>query len=97
MTATEALAVGGGVIMEGLHMTSSGCDDCSFSRPDGCSVYETRPFMCRLFGTVPDEPKLRCPHGAKPARPLSPRRAAKLTERYIRIMQEDEGQSNFHA
>lgn len=29
----------------------------------GCGVYDERPLVCRLFGTIDT---LRCPHGRKP-------------------------------
>jgi uncharacterized protein len=34
----------------------------------GCAIYDDRPFLCRIFGTVPSLP---CPHGAGPDRMLS--------------------------
>lgn len=30
-----------------------------------CSIYEDRPFICRVFGAVKSE-RMRCPHGCKP-------------------------------
>lgn len=51
----------------------------------GCSIYKDRPFMCRLFGATSD-PQLTCPHGRRPAHPLSPQVAALLTGRYINLM-----------
>ncbi len=57
---------------------------CAFASPAGCRVYDRRPFMCRLFGAVAGEPLLACPHGVRAARPLSPRQAAALRDRYDR-------------
>lgn len=37
---------------------------CPQLGPDGCMVYDERPLVCRLFGTVE---KLPCPHGRRPA------------------------------
>jgi len=34
----------------------------------GCAIYDNRPFLCRLFGTIPSMP---CPHGAGPEKMLS--------------------------
>ena len=55
---------------------------CAFASPAGCRVYDRRPFMCRLFGAVAEEPMLACPYGVRAARPLSPRQAAALRDRY---------------
>jgi uncharacterized protein len=56
---------------------------CPFVSPaGGCAVYDRRPHMCRIFGTAPAEPRLRCPHGCRPERPLTPARAGELTARY---------------
>lgn len=43
---------------------------CEFAKDGGCSVYENRPLVCRIFGTVPSEPMLTCPHECKPMFPL---------------------------
>lgn len=61
------------------------CGTCAYSTSAGCSVYEDRPFMCRLFATVPTHSRLACPHGAKPDKPLTPAQAARLHERYHRL------------
>jgi hypothetical protein len=37
---------------------------CTYLGSQGCSVYEDRPLICRLFGTTPS---LLCPHGKRPA------------------------------
>jgi uncharacterized protein len=49
----------------------------------GCTVYDDRPFMCRLFGTAPDA-RLTCPHGKRPTHQLTVENAARLKERYRR-------------
>lgn len=42
---------------------------CPLLSPEGkCTVYEVRPMICRLWGSVES---LRCPHGCKPAAYLS--------------------------
>ena len=55
---------------------------CPFVTPAGCAVYDRRPFMCRLFGSTPSEPRLACPHGCRPSRTLTAPQAAALTCRY---------------
>ncbi len=49
----------------------------------GCTVYDDRPFMCRLFGTAPDA-RLTCPHGCGPTKRLTASKAAALWDRYAR-------------
>jgi len=38
--------------------------DCAHLGQHGCSVYQERPLVCRLFGTTA---ALACPHGRGPA------------------------------
>lgn len=47
----------------------------------GCTVYEDRPFMCRLFGTARDA-RLTCPHGCQPKHILTMEKAYALKTRY---------------
>lgn len=42
---------------------------CPYLIAEGCSCYEERPLMCRLFGVTPDLP---CPHGCAPAVMMTP-------------------------
>lgn len=43
---------------------------CPFATPKGtCSVYDVRPLICRLWGTVKDA--MECPHGCVPERWLT--------------------------
>lgn len=58
---------------------------CPYARNGHCEIYDRRPFICRLMGATSD-PKLRCPHGCGPDRPLPPSQAAKLTLRYHRLI-----------
>jgi hypothetical protein len=37
--------------------------NCVHLGPNGCTVYEERPLICRLFGTTPTLP---CPNGRRP-------------------------------
>ena len=43
---------------------------CPFVGKSGCSIYDIRPKVCRLFGAV-DHPMMRCPHGCGPEALLS--------------------------
>jgi Fe-S-cluster containining protein len=36
---------------------------CVHLGPDGCTVYEDRPLICRLFGTTP---RMACPNDRRP-------------------------------
>ena len=56
--------------------------ECPYiSEDDNCSIYEQRPYMCRLFGNGKD-PLLKCPRGCGPEKPLSWEKAKKMTDRY---------------
>ena len=48
----------------------------------GCTIYEDRPFICRLFGTTLD-PALICPHGCSPQVMLTKEQASNLFALYI--------------
>ena len=61
----------------------SSCMDCPHSRGGSCAIYDRRPFICRLFGTAPDHPRLRCPEGCKPDKPLTAKQANALTQRFM--------------
>ena len=38
--------------------------------PNGCTVYDERPLICRLFGTTQTLP---CPNGRRPVELIHPR------------------------
>lgn len=61
-----------------------GCLDCPHSTPQGCAVYEDRPIMCRVFGTV-DDPRLKCPHGRRPEKLLSKEELEEITTSYAKL------------
>jgi uncharacterized protein len=48
----------------------------------GCAIYDNRPFLCRLFGTVPGMP---CPRGAGPEKMLSLAEERKMMHEYLRL------------
>lgn len=56
---------------------------CPLLTRDGlCSVYELRPFICRLWGAAPTLP---CDFGCKPDREMTPEEDQALWERYKRV------------
>ena len=42
---------------------------CTALKDGRCSIYEDRPYICRLWGAIK---KLRCPHGCVPERWVTP-------------------------
>ena len=50
-----------------------------------CSIYQVRPFVCRLFGTA-DHERLRCPKGLRPEKMLSAEEAERLINRFVKII-----------
>lgn len=43
---------------------------CPFVSGGCCTVYETRPMVCRLFGAV-DHPMMTCPKGCGPKKKIT--------------------------
>ncbi|MDO9619197.1 MAG: YkgJ family cysteine cluster protein [Pseudomonas sp.] len=43
--------------------------NCVHLGPQGCTVYDQRPLICRLFGTTPSLP---CPRGQGPEQMIEP-------------------------
>ena len=50
----------------------------------GCSIYEERPILCRLFGAS-EILKLKCPHDCKPKRPLNIKQTTDLMIEYLKF------------
>jgi Fe-S-cluster containining protein len=48
---------------------------CPLLRHNRCTIYEQRPFICRIYGVAEG---IRCPHGCEPERVLSQAEAATL-------------------
>jgi hypothetical protein len=55
---------------------------CSALKEGKCSIYENRPFICRLWGNVP---KMPCLWGCKPKRYLAPQEEKKLLAAMLRL------------
>lgn len=53
--------------------------NCVHLGPQGCTVYEERPLICRLFGTTP---RLPCPRGRRPDEMIDPG-AEQLVHQFI--------------
>ena len=53
--------------------------DCVHLGPNGCTVYEERPMICRLFGTTP---RMACPRGRGPEPMIEPA-AEQLVHQFI--------------
>ncbi len=62
------------------------CIECPYSTEQGCAIYEQRPIICRLFGTV-DDPMLKCPHGRGPKKPLSAEEGRRIAMEYARLVE----------
>lgn len=60
-----------------ISMSKGFTGKCCFSSLDGCMIYENRPLVCRLFGAS-EQPRMRCPHGAKADNPLTSQETAKM-------------------
>ena len=56
--------------------------NCPYSLNGCCDIYEHRPMLCRLFGSV-DTERLRCPHGRQPDRPLTEKQGSDLMDEYL--------------
>ncbi|MBP3300598.1 MAG: YkgJ family cysteine cluster protein [Clostridia bacterium] len=54
---------------------------------EGCSVYEDRPFICRLFGSAENLP---CPYGYGPEKPLTKEEASALLREYLKQKRKQE-------
>lgn len=55
---------------------------CQYQVDGGCGIYEHRPLLCRLFGTV-DDPRLRCPHGKRPEKLLTAYQGGTIMRKYL--------------
>jgi hypothetical protein len=70
--------------IQGERQKQAAIEDCEYLHGNHCSIYEQRPFLCRLFGAV-SEPgdMMSCPHGCRPENPLTPEEAQALMSQYL--------------
>lgn len=59
---------------------------CPYASKDGCEIYENRPFICRLYGTIEN---LQCPRGCRPEAFLDDDLATQMFNEYMRILDGD--------
>jgi hypothetical protein len=62
---------------------------CEFLSVDGCTVYDKRPLMCRLFGSA-EHKQLTCPQGMAPKKPLTAKQANGIRETYLTVVSHDQ-------
>lgn len=56
---------------------------CLFAKDGRCTVYENRPFICRMFGNS-KHPMLTCPYGCNNPNALSKEESDALTREYLK-------------
>lgn len=57
---------------------------CLYSTDKGCSVYEKRPFLCRIFGASENH-RLKCHFGASAKKPLTKKQTERLSDKYRKL------------
>ncbi len=62
-------------------------EQCPKLTETGCSVYENRPLICRLFASSELMP---CPYGYGPDKPLSEAETKEILKTYLRLKKEQE-------
>ena len=68
----ERFDAGSWVLVSALQTMS-----CPFVEKGRCGIYDHRPMVCRLFGSV-DHPMMACPHGCGPKRKITDAKSRKL-------------------
>lgn len=56
--------------------------DCPYSLQSKCEIYDDRPILCRIYGTVED---LLCPHGKRPPTLLTKEQGKDIMRRYTKF------------
>jgi len=57
---------------------------CPYAK-NGCEIYEQRPLICRLFGTVKS---MQCPYGCRPIVLLGERQEEEIMKKYFDLMED---------
>jgi len=57
--------------------------DCPYAK-SGCEIYEQRPLICRLYGTVKG---MQCPYGCRPIVLLSEEQEQEIMKEYFELME----------
>lgn len=58
---------------------------CPYLKDDGCSIYDERPVICRLFGSTVEVSRMMCPYGYKPSRPLTETEMSNIMREYLAL------------
>ena len=64
---------------------------CPYITRHGCKIYEYRPILCRLFGTVE---RMKCPHGCRPLAMISQVQELDMMDKYIRLLKKERAEKN---
>lgn len=57
---------------------------CRFKGEHGCTIYDRRPMLCRLFGAV-DSEKMTCWHGCGPEKKLTAMQGWTIMRHYLKF------------
>ena len=55
---------------------------CPYIGENGCDIYEDRPILCRLYGTVQG---MECPKGCRPTKMLSDKKGKEIARTIHKI------------
>ena len=58
---------------------------CPYLGETGCLIYENRPLMCRLYGTVPE---MKCPYKCRPEKMLSSVEGRRILTKYKKMAEQ---------
>ncbi|WP_199438461.1 YkgJ family cysteine cluster protein [Vibrio owensii] len=87
LSVSEAVRLGieGGLLITPLKSTLTHGVSCEYYEPmQGCSRYDERPLLCRLFGASED-PGLVCPKGARASSPLTVSQTNQIMRAYRKV------------
>ena len=62
---------------------------CQYLGPHGCTIYDNRPLICRMYGTIPTNHS--CLQGCRPAEYLTFEQVKSIARDYIAIGGADAG------